>query len=218
MSFVFVINFKTYEEGTAEKALELAQYMEKVSNETGKKLIAAVQPADIQTIRRKVPIELFAQHIDPVKYGSSTGWILPHSVKAAGATGTLINHSEHPLPLDEIKRRVDAAKTLGLKALVCAPTPEDCAKIASLKPDFIAVEPPELIGSGIPVSKARPEVIIRSRETIPKNIPLLCGAGINDGDDIKRAKELGASGVLVASAIVKAKDRLAALRNLVSGV
>lgn len=214
MRFIYVINFKAYEEGTGERALQLAKIIERVSRETGKEIIACVQPTDIARIIEKCQAKVFAQHIDPVSPGSHTGWLTPFAIKSVGASGALINHSERPLPLEEIRKRIDACRYHGLESIVCSPTPEDCAKISALKPDYIAVEPPELIGSGIPVSKAKPEVIIESKKAV--RVPLLCGAGINDGSDARRARELGADGVLVASAIVKAKDREAALRNLVS--
>lgn len=214
MRFIYVINFKAYEEGTGGRALELAKTIERVSLATGKEIIACVQATDIAMIRERCQVKIFSQHIDPVAPGSHTGWISPFAVKSAGASGTLINHSERPLPLEEIKKRIEACRASGLESIVCSPTAMDCAKISSLKPDYIAVEPPELIGSGIPVSKARPEVIVESRKAV--SVPLLCGAGINDGSDAKRARELGADGVLVASAIVKAGNREAALMRLVS--
>ena len=213
MRFIYAINFKAYEEGTGKRALELARTIETVSHDTGNEIIACVQPSDIFRIKGQCPIKVFSQHIDPVSPGSHTGWLTPFAAKAAGASGTLINHSERPLSMEEIKKRIDACRAIGLESIVCAPTPADCAKISALRPDYIAVEPPELIGSGIPVSKAKPEVIVESKKAV--SVPLLCGAGINDGSDVKRAKELGAEGVLVASAIVKAKDREAALRKLV---
>jgi len=43
---------------------------------------------------------------------------------------------------------------------------------------------------------------------------ILCGAGIVSGEDVKKAVELGADGVLVASSIVKAQDWEAKIREL----
>ncbi len=37
-------------------------------------------------------------------------------------------------------------------------------------------------------------------------VTILCGAGITKGDDVAAALELGTTGVLVASGIVKAKE------------
>ncbi|RLG97457.1 triose-phosphate isomerase, partial [Candidatus Bathyarchaeota archaeon] len=83
------------------------------------------------------------------------------------------------------------------------------ASAAALKPDMIAVEPPELIGTGIPVSKAKPEVVTGTVDLVKRinpNVVILCGAGITSPDDVSAAITLGTEGVLVASGIVKAKD------------
>jgi triosephosphate isomerase len=89
-----------------------------------------------------------------------------------------------------------------------------------LEPDYVAVEPPELIGSGIPVSKANPSVIRDSVDAVKRiapNVGVLCGAGITHGEDLRSALELGSIGVLLASGIIKAKDQRKALEDLVTG-
>ena len=214
-SMIYIINYKTYGKGTGKEALRLSKVMEEVSRETGENIIGTPQPTDLHMIAQEVDIPIFSQHIDPIEFGSHTGWILPEAVKKMGASGTLINHSERKLPLEKLKRSIGRAKDLNLTTVVCCETPEKCAEISEFEPDYIAIEPPELIGSGIPVSKAQPEIIEDAKKSIKNSVPLLCGAGINDHDDAERAEELGAEGVLVASAIVKADDRKKALMNLV---
>lgn len=71
--------------------------------------------------------------------------------------------------------------------------------------------PPELIGTGKAVSKERPEVISRTVELvsrISKGVHVITGgAGIESGSDVSAALSLGGTqGVLVASAIVKARN------------
>lgn len=212
---IYIINYKTYEMGTGSKALRLSEIMEEVSKETGERIIASPQPTDLDRINQGVDIPIFSQHIDPIEYGSHTGWILPEVVKEMGVEGTLINHSERKLPTEKLRKAIKRAKELDLTTVVCCETPQKCREISEFRPDYIAIEPPELIGSGIPVSKAQPEVIENAENAIENNVPLLCGAGINDHDDVQRAEELGAEGVLVASAIVKADDRKKALVDLV---
>ena len=90
-----------------------------------------------------------------------------------------------------------------------------------MNPDMIAIEPPELIGSGIPVSKANPEVVegtVREVRKINKDVIILCGAGISKGEDVKSALELGASGVLLASGVVKAKNVEDSIRELIKDI
>ena len=206
---VLVINFKTYAQATGRRALELAKVAEKVAKDLNVEIIVAVQPVDIRLVAENVEIPVYAQHVDPIKPGAHTGHILPEAVKEAGAKGTLLNHSENRLRLDIINEAIQRAKEVGLDTIVCADKPETSAAIAVLKPTAIAIEPPELIGTGISVSKAKPEVITNTVNIIRKideSIPILTGAGITFKDDVEKALNLGTQGVLVASAIVKAKS------------
>jgi len=206
---IVIVNLKTYSQGTGKKAIELAESAEKVSRETGLCFAVAPQFVDIPPIVNKVDIPVFAQHIDPVTPGSHTGHILPEAVKEAGAIGTLINHSERRLRLADIEAAVTRAREIGLITVVCTNNPAVSAATAALQPDMIAVEPPELIGTGIPVSKSKPEVVTNTVESVRKinsEVVILCGAGITNGEDVSAALKLGTEGVLVASGIVKAAD------------
>jgi triosephosphate isomerase len=81
-----------------------------------------------------------------------------------------------------------------------------------MKPDYIAVEPRELIGGKISVSQARPELISDTVKAVKTKV--LCGAGINTRQDVKKALKLGAKGVLVASAVAKSKNPGKVLKEL----
>ena len=213
---VIIVNFKNYLEATDEKAVELAKRAEKVNLETEVSIGVAPQFTDISTIAKAVNIPIFAQHIDPIQPGSHTGHVLAESVKEAGAMGTLINHSERQLKLSDIDAIINITREKGLVSVVCANNPAISASVATLKPEIIAIEPPELIGTGISVSKAKPEVItntIRLVREINKKVIILCGAGISRGEDVEAALRLGTQGVLVASGIVKAKDPYTILRE-----
>jgi triosephosphate isomerase len=206
---MIIVNFKTYLEATGQRAVELARKAEKISKEMGVYVGVAPQFADIATVARAVNIPVFAQHVDPVKPGSYTGHVLAESVKEAGATGTLINHSERQLRLSDIDAILKLTREKGLLSCVCANNPSISAAVAALRPDIIAIEPPELIGSGIPVSKAQPEIVtgtIKLVREVNSEVTVLCGAGISHGEDVSAALKLGTEGVLVASGIVKAKD------------
>ena len=206
---IVIVNYKTYLEGTGKKAVELARSAQKVNKETGVCFAVAPQHVDIQAVANSVDIAVFAQHIDPYKPGSYTGHVLPEAAKEAGAVGTLVNHSEMRLKLADIDEVLTRAKAVGLTTVVCTNNMAVSAAAAALKPDMIAVEPPELIGSGIPVSKSQPEVVTGTVESVRKvnrSVVVLCGAGITSGEDVAAAIKLGTQGVLVASGIVKAKD------------
>ncbi len=204
---VLLVNFKTYKNSTWPMSRRLADCILAARKKTNANIIAAPQNPDLFSLSQTIPT--FSQHIDPVSFGSNTGWVLPESVKASGVTGTLINHSEHQIPFEKIQETLDAARRAGLAACICAPDVETAKKIAGLNPEMIAVEPPELIGSGISVSKARPEVISESVKAIKEVSPgthVLCGAGVSTGEDVRKSIELGAEGCLVASAVVNSDD------------
>jgi len=207
---LILVNFKTYLEATGKRAVELARKAEKASRETNVQIGVAPQFTDIALVAETVEIPVFAQHIDPIEPGSFTGHVLAEAVKEAGAVGTIINHSERQLRLFEIDAAVKIARRKGLVSVVCANNQSISGAVAALNPDVVAVEPPELIGTGIPVSKAEPEIVRATVEIVRRVNPkvvILCGAGISCGDDVKAALKLGTQGVLVASAVVKAKDQ-----------
>ncbi len=207
---LILVNFKTYSEATGRKAVELARKAEKVSRETGVQIGVAPQFTDIAAVADATEIPVFAQHIDPIEPGSYTGHVTAEAIKEAGAVGTIINHSERQLKLSDIDAAIRIARNIEIFSVVCANNQSISAAVAALNPDVVAVEPPELIGTGIPVSKARPEIVTSTVELVRKvnlKVIILCGAGISHGEDVAAALRLGTQGVLVASAIVKAKDQ-----------
>jgi len=206
---LIIVNFKTYLEATGQRALKLAKKAEKVSREKGVSVAIAPQCVDLAIVTKEVDIPVFAQHIDPIYAGSHTGHVLVDAVKEAGAVGTLVNHSERQLKVSDINRIIEITREKGLISVVCANNPNISMAVAALKPEIIAIEPPELIGTGIPVSKAKPEVVkgtIKLVREVNSEVTVLCGAGITCGEDVAAALRLGAQGVLVASGVVKAKD------------
>jgi len=218
---IILVNFKTYSEATGRNALNLAQTAEKINQETGVSVGIAPQYVDIASIAQNVSIPVFAQHIDPVTHGSFTGHVLPESVKEAGAVGTLINHSERRLKLADIDAAITRAQQVGLVTVICSNNSAVSAAVAALKPNMVAVEPPELIGTGIPVSKAKPEIVSSTVDLVKRVNPeviILCGAGITTGEDVAAALKLGTQGVLVASGIVKAKDPYKALLDFAEAI
>src|SRR5512136_1470345 len=218
---VIVLNVKTYLEATGDNALKIALLMEKISKETGTSMAISVQTTDIQMCAKKVKIPVWAEHIDPIKPGSHTGWILPEAVKNAGAVGTLINHSEHRLILADIDTCINRAKELELDHIVCSNNIATSKAIAAFSPNFVAIEPPELIGGDISVTIADPGIVSKSVEAVKKinkNVRVLCGAGVKNGHDVSKAIQLGADGVLLASGVVKASDKEKVIRDLASGL
>lgn len=214
---IILLNLKTYEESMGQKAIDFARIAERVNEKTGISIAIAPQTIDIAAVTVSSETPVFAQHIDPVYHGKYTGHTLPEAVAEAGAYGTMLNHSEHQISLDKIEAAIKRAKEVDLVTVVCADTVENAKRIALLGPDAIAIEPPELIGSGISVSTAQPEIVsgsVAAVRSIDKDIKVLCGAGITNGEDAKAALGLGAKGILVASGVVRAPDPYKALLEL----
>ena len=135
---IIIVNVKTYLESTGPRAVAMARLMGTLASETKASLVIAVQPSDISACVALGRLPVYAQHIDPMPPGSCTGWVLPEAVKAAGAVGTLINHSEHRLRLADIDACITRANAVGLTSVVCTNNVATSKAAAGLLPSMIA--------------------------------------------------------------------------------
>ena len=209
-----VVNLKAY----PCDSVAVATAARDVSEESGVPIAVAPQAALLERVA-ETGVETWAQHVSAVEHGSHTGSTLAEAAAEAGATGTMLNHSERRLKLADIDAALAAAERVGLETCICANNPDQIGAVAGLGPDAVAVEPPELIGTGTPVSKADPDIVtdaVAAAEDADDSVAVYCGAGISTGEDLTAAKELGAEGVLLASGVAKADDPKAALEDLVA--
>lgn len=214
---MIVLNLKTYPE-SIKNALLFTDIARDVVEDTGMRIVVCPPMLLLREAAERFG-DVFSQHADAEQGGAFTGTVPAELIKAAKAKGSLVNHSERKISADKVKPTIDALHEQGLESLVCAATSQEAVGIAHHSPTFIAVEPPELIGSGVSVSKAKPEIVLNSVKAISEvnhKVTVLCGAGVSDKDDVKKALELGAQGVLLASAFVKAKDPKEFLAGLAS--
>ena len=205
---MFIINCKNYEEIAGDKITEFVNIVEKISKKYKIKITVA-PPQHLIGLVSNSSIPILAQHVDNSKIGSTTGFVIPELLKKSKVSGSLINHSEHRISEKEITELVLRLRELKMISVVCVKDVAEAKKYAKLNPDYIAIEPPELIGSGKAVSKERPELITESADAVNSannKTKLLCGAGIVSGQDVAKALELGSKGILVASGIIKAKN------------
>ena len=214
---VLITNFKAIETCVGENAVSMARKHETVAQSTGASICVAVQTADIFRVAQSVNIPVFAQRAEPVSFGSKTGWTLPESLKMAGATGVILHHSERrfedPAALGHTIAR---CQEIGLCVVCCAESAAEGAEIfQKFAPDFVAVEPPELIGGDISISTAQPELIADSVGAIGPG-KVLAGAGVKNAQDVRTALSLGAVGILVASGVTKNEHPEKAIADLVS--
>lgn len=205
---MFVINCKNYEEISGDKIIQFVKTAQKISKKHKIK-IAIAPPQHLIGLVSKSDIPILAQHVDVSKVGSTTGFVVPELLKKSKVAGSLINHSEHRISSKEISLLVAKLKELKMISILCVKDVAEAKKYSKLNPDYIAIEPPELIGSGKAVSKEKPELItkaVKAVDSAKNNTKLLCGAGIVSGEDVSAAIGLGSKGILVASGIIKAKN------------
>lgn len=216
---IILINLKCYQESVSHGAHRIAKAAREVTDESGVSIALAPMYMDIHPVQHHFSLPVFAQHIDPVQPGAHTGRIPLSAVKSAGAIGSLINHSEYRLSIADIDTNVTALRNEGMLSCVCSNNVHTTSAVAVLAPDYVAIEPPELIGGTISVAEANPEIITSSVQAalrVNPDIEVLTGAGIHSGKCVKTAVDLGTAGVLLASSVVKAPDPAAVLRDLVS--
>lgn len=216
--FQLIVNFKTYKESLGENALKLAKAifeLEEVAKEKNVRIVACPQILDLREVVKE-NLSVFSQHMDNYSQGAHTGFLLGEGLVDAGVKGTLINHSEHRVSIELIEEEIKKAQELGLEICVCAKDDEEVEIFSKMNPNFIAVEPPELIGGDISISTAKPELITKSVKSAGL-VPLLIGAGVKNSQDVKIGIELGSKGILVASGVVKVENPKEALLELLSG-
>ena len=202
-----IVNFKNYPEIMGEGSVRLAQAIQRVSDTVNIEVIVAPPMPMLALVASKTKVQVYSQTVSSKRGDKTTGEILPEAVKAAGATGTILNHSESRRSPSELRKLVPRLTSMGMGVCLCSQTAGEAARLAALEPKYLAIEPPELIGSGIAVSQARPELVQRTVTGVRRvgyEGEILCGAGIVSGEDVTRAVELGVDGVLVASSVVKA--------------
>ena len=216
---LLIINLKNYLEASGKATIDLAVTAESVARDTGVEIALAPSSPFLSEIAKIVELPILAQHLDVAGPGSTTGSLVPEIVQNAGIGGSLVNHSEHRIPRNEIREIVQRLGKLDMTSILCAQDQTEVSELSKLLPTMVAIEPPDLIGSGVAVSKAKPELVsdcITAARGSDSGATVICGAGIITGEDVKAALQLGARGVLVASGIVKNKDWRKIIEEMVS--
>lgn len=215
-----IVNLKAYPQALGEDSVKISKKIAEAGEEKGIGTGVSPQYASLYRVTSEVEVPVYAQHVDPIEPGRGTGSLLPEAAKKAGATGSLVNHSENQKGMETIQEIVNRLDDTGLTSIVCAEDVETAGKVARFSPDMVAVEPPELIGSGRSVSQVKPDIIEETVEevhSVDQDVHVLCGAGVSTREDVRIALELGAEGILIASAVVKADDPKEKMLELAEG-
>ncbi len=206
---MIIINTKNYKSG--DELLKLCKLIEHYDVHT----IVSVPATDIYRISARTTLNVYAQHCNSVKDNKSTGHVSASSIRSAGGSGTLINHSEKRIPLNIIKEVIEQCKKTHIVSVVCAKDLAEADKIAQFKPSAIAFEDPELISTGKSITTFRQHDLVNFVKRLKgKAILPICGAGISSTEDVETAYKLGCEGVLIASAVANSKHPEELLEDL----
>ncbi len=212
-----IINFKNYPEILGNKSLELAKSIETVARKVDVEMIAAPPVPVLHAVSRQVSIPVFSQRVDDRDQGKSTGAIVAEAIKESGCRGSILNHSESRVRPATVRKILARLRVLRLSACLCAETSREMSGFANFSAEYLAIEPPELIGTGVAVSTAMPEMVSKTVSEVKRRGyrgKILCGAGIVSGEDVAAARRHGMAGVLVSSSVVQARDWKEKIREL----
>ena len=200
-----IVNPKAYLYGT--ESLSFAVQCDRLAGEYDIDIIYTAMYTDIRMIKEKTKnLVLTAQHMDTLYPGRGMGWILPESLREAGADAVILNHAEHPVSMVQIQESIKRADELGMFTILCADSEKQAAQIAKLHPTMIICEPDELIGTGTISSDAYIEKTNQFIREINPDIFILQCAGITTAEDVRHMMECGADGSGGTSGILKAPN------------
>lgn len=213
----FEIGPKAYLFG--EQALELAKAADAASRKYDVRIIFTPQYTDIKLLADETEeLLIFAQHMDPLPVGRGLGSVLPEAVKAAGATGVMLNHAEKPLAVADLRKSIKRAEEVGITSIVCADSIEEAAAIAHFSPNIIVAEPSELIGTGQTSDTEYVKASTTAVKNVNPEIQILQGAGISTGKDVYEVIKAGAEATGCTSGIIKADNPCAMVEEMISAV
>ena len=179
----FEIGPKNYLVGDA--VIDLARIADEASVKYGINVIFPTPYADIRAVAEKTKnLYVFAPHMDCAPIGRGLANVLPESIKAAGAVGAMLNHSERPLEVSELCKTVARARELDLMTIVCADTIAEAKAVASTGPDMMVVEPVDLIGTGQACDLTYVKASIDAVRSVDPEIGVLVGGGVAGGKDV----------------------------------
>lgn len=211
-----VVNYKHYREATGTFAIEMLNTLKNADKRESVLIGHALGAVDLHLSKDYTDLNIFSQHVDDVSFGAFTGKISMESLMEIGIKGSLLNHSENRIKESSIEETVGRSRKMEFDIMLCVESKEEAVKYSKLEPSFIAYEPPELIGGDISVTSAKPDIVSDVVAICEKsNVNVIVGAGVKNGNDVRKSIELGAVGVLISSGVIKSSDPLDTLNSLI---
>ena len=213
----FETSVKNYIYGDA--VLEYAKAADAAAMEYDVDVLFVAPYTEIRRVRENTDrLIVLAPHMDAIKPGRGIADVLPEALKAAGAQGVVLNHSEKPVTLNELRKTIDRANELDLLTFVCADTVAEAQAIAQLHPDILNPEPTELIGSGTVSDMGYVKEVIRAVKSIDPSILVEQAAGITTAQQVYDFIMAGSEAAGSASGILKSANPHVLLNEMVRSV
>lgn len=213
----FEIGPKNYLIG--DQVLDLARIADEAAAKYDVRVIFTTPYVNIEKVAASVKnLKVFAPHMDDIPVGRGLACVLGESLKAAGAVGVMLNHTERPLAASTLVRTLNRARELNLMNIVCADSIAETRSIAQLHPDLMITEPTELIGTGCAADTSYVAASVEAITAIDPNIGILVGGGISNGNDVYNTIMAGADATGSSSGIVKAADPGAMVHEMLSAL
>ena len=213
----FETSVKNYIYGDA--VLEYAKAADAAAMEYDVDVLFVAPYTEIRRVRENTDrLIVLAPHMDAIKPGRGIADVLPEALKAAGAQGVVLNHSEKPVTLNILRKTIDRANELDLLTFVCADTVAEAQAIAQLHPDILNPEPTELIGSGTVSDMGYVKEVIRAVKSIDPSILVEQAAGITTAQQVYDFIMAGSEAAGSASGILKSANPHALLNEMVRSV
>lgn len=213
----FETSVKNYIYGDA--VLEYARAADAASREHDVDVLFVAPYTEIRRVRENTErLIVLAPYMDALRPGRGIADVLPEALKAAGAQGVVLNHSERPMTLNAVRKTIERANELELLTFVCADTIAEAQALAQLHPDILNPEPTELIGSGSVTDMSYVRDVIRAVKAIDSAILVEQAAGITTAQQVYDFIMAGSEAAGSASGILNSANPHALLNEMVRSV
>lgn len=223
---LLVFNLKVYEESLGPGAVKIAKACAKAAaTRQGTLTLVAPDALDARAVQKalagKANVKACLQSVDAGGWGKQTGHMPIEAAIAAGFRASILNHQEHRVPFEKAAEVIQKVNRHNQEKaqnnpenpdyftlVVCAKDPDEGARLAGAGATIVAAEIAELIGTLQSLTRLNPQFVkdaVAKIQAAHPSVQVLAGAGVADASDVRKGVELGVTGAILATAIVKSK-------------